>query len=352
MTPDQKFARWVKYTCAVFAILFVYFIFADMAVPLTPQSMATRIVTKVAPRLDGQIIQVNVRNNQTVHQGDILFELDPAQYQLAVEQAQLNLDKAIQDFQQLNVQIEASESDVKALLASARQKQREAKRMKRLFAHKSVSQKEQDDAVSAATVAQANLEAAQARLKELVVRRGEDKTENIQIRVAKNRLQQARLNLSYTRVRAKHDGVVTNLQLKNGSMAKAGSPVIALVDTHFDVIADFREKSLRNFPANSKALVTFDGEPGKVYPGVIGDVDAGVSSGQFDANGSLATPTTSNRWVRDAQRLRVHIRLDNPLVQHLAAGSRATVQLVPDNQLLTWLARGQIYFLSLLHYIY
>jgi multidrug resistance efflux pump len=354
MTPDQKFALWVKYACIIFVILFAYFLFADMSVPLTPQAMATHIVTKVAPRVSGQVIRVNVHNNQAVRQGDVLFEIDPALYQLAVEQAQLNLDKAIQDFQQLNASITAMRAKLKAQRIITQQKQREAKRLSQLFAHNGVSQQQLDDAVSSATAAEANLSAAKATLKELIVRRGSSDTENLEIRAARNRLKQAQLNLSYTRVKAEHSGIITNLQLTKGAAAQAGQPMVALVDTDLDIIADFREKSLHDFPVNSRVLVTFDGNPGRIYQGTVADIDAGVSNGQFNANGTLASPTTSNRWVRNAQRLRLHLKLihSDRYTRQLASGSRATVQLVPQRTVLAWLAWLQIKALGLLHYIY
>ena len=76
-----------------------------------------------------------------------------------------------------------------------------------------------------------------------------------------------------------------------------------------------------------------------------------MSAGQFDANGRLAAPVESDRWVRDAQRMRLHLELDD-LPSHLPAGARATVQLLPDNPLTAMLARAQIHLLSLLHYVY
>ncbi|MCQ8156438.1 HlyD family secretion protein, partial [Vibrio parahaemolyticus] len=80
-------------------------------------------------------------------------------------------------------------------------------------------------------------------------------------------------------------------------------PIISLVSEQADIIADFREKSLRNLNRDSRALVAFDSLPGEDFEARITSLDAGVSSGQYDADGRLATPTDSNRWVRDAQRL-------------------------------------------------
>lgn len=352
MTPDQKFARWIKYSSFVFVFVFAYFLVADLAMPLTPQAMATRVVTKVSPRVSGQISEIYVNNNQTVHKGDVLFQIDPAPYQLAVEQAQLNLERTMQSNDQLDASIVAAQADVTAAVIVSDQKTREYNRLNTLFHRNGTSQQLRDDAQSAATAAKANLAAARARLKELQVSRGNTDSSNVSIRVAQNQLDQATLNLSYTKVMAENDGVVTNLQLEAGTYAAAGSPLIALVDNQVDVIADFREKSLRHLNTESDALIAFDSKPGQVFEARVSSVDAGVSSGQFDANGLLASPTSSTRWVRDAQRMRLHLALRDEQLQKLPAGARATVQLLPENSVFKLLAKLQIRFLSALHYIY
>ncbi len=353
MTPDQKFARWIKYSCFVFVIVFAYFLLADLAMPVTPQAMATRVVTKVAPRVSGQIVTIHVHNNQAVKKGDLLFDIDPQQYQLAVDKAELNLANVKQNNAQLDASIAAARADVTASETTLAQKEREAKRLDTLFVRKGTSQQLRDDAVSAATSAKANLLASKARLQQLIVSRGDTSDDNINIRVAKNELAQAKLNLSYTNVVAENDGIVTNLQLQAGTYTTAGSPLIALVSDKVDVIADFREKSLRHFGVSSQALIAFDSKPGQVFAAQVSSVDAGVSDGQFDANGRLAAPTTSNRWVRDAQRMRLHVDLSQQeIASLLPAGSRASVQLIPDNAPFSWLAKLQIRFLSYLHYIY
>jgi multidrug resistance efflux pump len=352
MSPDQKFARLIKYAIALFILLFGYFVIADIAIPLTPQAMATRVVTKVSSRVSGQISHVYITNNQHVRQGDKLFQIDPAPYLLAVEKAQLALEQTFLANQQLDAEILAAKADVKSSEISAIQKQRDANHLDTLFAHSGTSKQQRDDAISTATVAQVNSMAATARLQQLIVRRGNLGNDNINVRVATNQLKQAQLNLSYTDVTAEKAGTITNLQLESGSYATAGTPLVALVDNNIDIIADFREKSLLNFGSHSHALVAFDGEPGKIFSASINSLDAGVSNGQFDANGRLAAPSESNRWVRDAQRMRLHLTISDTVQLHLPTGARATVQLVPNNIITAWLARGQIHLLSWLHFIY
>ncbi|MFC3032708.1 HlyD family secretion protein [Pseudoalteromonas fenneropenaei] len=352
MTPDQKFARWVKFACIGFAAVFAYFLVADLTMPMTPQAMATRVVTKVAPRINGQLAAVYVTNNQPVAKGELLFELDPTPFQLAVEQAELNVARVQQNNAQIDAAIVAAKAQVRAATIIAEQKQREATRLNTLYAQSGTSLQQRDDAQSAATAAQANVLSAQAKLQELEVNRGDLGESNVNLQVALNQLKQAKLNLSYTQVIAEHDGVVTNLQLEPGAYAAAGVPLIALVASDVDVIADFREKNLRHIASQTAALVAFDSKPGQVFTAKVSSLDAGVSNGQFDANGRLATPTESNRWVRDAQRMRLHLAIDDPQIQTLPAGARATVQLLPTNPLLNWLAHAQIRMLSTLHFIY
>lgn len=351
MTPDQQFSRWIKWSMAGFTALFAYFLMADLLMPLTPQAMATRVVTKLAPQVSGKVVEVAVHNNQQVKKGDLLFRLDPVPFELAVEQARLALEQAEQQNSELDAALNAANAELYAKETLASQKWREAERINALFQRRMVSLQQKDEADSALRSAQANLRASKAKLTQLEASRGLTGDDNLLQRQARNKLAQAELALAYSQVHADQDGTITNLQLKPGSIASAGNPLLALVSEQVDVIADFREKSLRHVGDQTRALVAFDGEPGQLYPARVSSLDAGVSAGQFDANGRLATPQESNRWVRDAQRMRLHLELET-MPPHLPAGARATVQLLPDNPLTAMLARAQIHLLSLLHYVY
>ncbi|MFT6927641.1 MAG: multidrug resistance efflux pump [Psychromonas sp.] len=352
MTSEQKFTLWIKYAMTIFVVIFAYFLLADFKIPLTPQAMVTRGVTKVVPRVNGTIVAINIKNNQRVEPGEVLFSIDSAPYQLALEKALLQVQLAKQANLQLDASLAAAKANLKAIVIVSRQKQQYVQRLDALFARHSVSEQQKDDAESAAVGEQANLLAAKARLKELQVSRGDVSDDNVKLRVAGNQLKQAELNLSYTQVRAQQGGIVTNLQLEVGAYATSGQPLLALVSSKAEVIADFREKSARYAVNGSPALITFDGNPGHLYKASVISTDAGVSVGQFAANGSLATPSVSTRWVRDAQRMRLHLVLNDAHSEIFPSGAKATVQLMPDSGVFAWLAKTQIGLLSLLHYIY
>ncbi|GAB2784177.1 HlyD family secretion protein [Halomonas shantousis] len=353
MTPDQRFARWVRLAIALFAVLFAYFVVADLFMPLTPQARAMRQVTQVAPELSGRVVEVDVSSNAHVEAGDVLFRLDPEPYRIAVEKADLALEEAAQQNARLDASLAAARADLTAARADAEELAQEQRRVKRLLQNNSISRQKYDQVVADYRAAEAAVEAAEASIHELEVQRGESGEDNLLVRQARNALANAQLNLRRTTVRAEHAGKVGNLQLEEGAYAQAGVPVMALVGEALDIVADFREKSLRHVDAGDSVRVSFDALPGAVFEARVVSIDAGVREGQQLANGQLTDIPTSDRWVRDAQRLRLHAALEETLPTSPASGARATVQLLPeDHPLIGWFARLQIRLVSLMHYIY
>ncbi len=96
----------------------------------------------------------------------------------------------------------------------------------------------------------------------------------------RNALDEAELNLGWTKVYAEADGTVSNLQLSPGFYASSGSAALALVNTRIDIVADFREKSLRHTHQGTDAAVVFDAFPGHVFRAHVTSSDAGILAGQ------------------------------------------------------------------------
>lgn len=353
MTPEQRFARWIRVAAVGFALLFAYFVVADLMMPLTPQARAMREITQVAPELGGRVVEVTVENHSQVKKGDLLFRLDPEPYRIAVEKAQLALEQVQRDNARLDASLAAARAELRAAGADARELARERERLQALIAGHTVSQQLLDQTVADYETATAKVEAARASVDELRVQRGETGPDNLQLRRARNNLADAELDLARTEVRAGRDAVVSNLQLEAGDYAAAGSPVLVLVGNELDITADFREKSLRDLQPGDLALVSFDASPGRIFAARATGIDAGVRDGQLPADGQLVDIPTSSRWVRDAQRLRLHLALETTPSRMPASGARATVQLIPsDHPIAAFFARLQIQLISLLHYVY
>ncbi|UXY10376.1 HlyD family secretion protein [Kosakonia sp. ML.JS2a] len=354
MTPEQKFARWVRVSIASFLLMFVYFIVADIWIPLTPDSTVMRVVTPVSARVSGYVAQVYVQNNSQVKKGDLLFELDPTPFRNQVEASEIALAQARLTNQQLDAQIVAAQASLKTAQITAQNDRVTFERYQNLGAMHNVSQSDLDKVRTTWQSSVQSVNSLNASIDELTIERGDrDDARNVTLQKYRNALQQSQLNLGWTQVRAQADGTVSNLQLTPGFYASAGSAALALVHDKTDIVADFREKSLRHTHVGTDAAVVFDALPGHVFKAHVTSSDAGVLAGQEAVNGELSEPQTSNRWVRDAQRMRIHVALDEPLPKTLPTGARATVQLYNSEGFFARIFSGlQIHLVSLLHYVY
>ncbi|MFG6666245.1 HlyD family secretion protein [Halomonas sp. HNIBRBA4712] len=353
MSPDQRFTRWVRVALATFALLFVYFLVADSFMPITPEARIMRPVTRIAPELSAPVVEVVVEDHQRVEKGDLLFRLDPEPYEIALEKAQLNVEQAGQENDRLQADLAAARASLTAARANASELNSERQRAESLIGRQSISRQQYEQRVAAANTADSDVRAAEAQITSLETQLGEEGDANLRLRQARNALSNAQLNLARTEIRAAEAGQVTNLQLQAGDYVQAGQPVLALVGIGADIIADFREKSLRHVHIGDEAKVVLDALPGHIFEGHVTALDAGVSEGQISANGQLADIPTSDRWVRDAQRLRLHVSLEHPLEAMPPSGARASVQLLPGEHPIAhpfaWL---QVHLISWLHYVY
>ena len=353
MTPDQTFAHWVKVALAAFVLLFIYFLVADSFMPMTPEARVIRPVTRIAPELSGPVSEVLVSDHQHVVKGDVLFQIDPVPFRLAVEQAALKREQAERENAQLQAELTSAQAELASAEATAAERRGELRRAETLVAQQSVSRQHYEQQVAAERTAQASVAAARAKIVSLEVQLGDVGESNLRLRQAENMLSQAQLDLARTQVRAAQAGSVANLQLEVGDYVQAGQPAVAVVADTVDIIADFREKSLRHVTPGDAARVVFDAWPGQVFDAQVRAMDAGVREGQIAADGQLADIPTTDRWVRDAQRMRVHLTLTQPIAHLLPSGARATVQLQPGDAALVkpfvWL---QAHLISWLHYVY
>ncbi|MGU5505051.1 HlyD family secretion protein, partial [Klebsiella pneumoniae] len=227
-------------------------------------------------------------------------------------------------------------------------------RYQRLSTMQNVSQSDLDKVRTTWQTSEQSVSALNAQIQNLLIQRGErDDKRNVTLQKYRNALEEAQLNLAWTKVRAETDGMVSNLQLNPGIYATAATAVLALVNNNTDIVADFREKSLRHTAVNTDAAVVFDALPGQVFPAHVTSSDAGILAGQEAVNGQLSQPEQSTRWVRDAQRMRIHVALDQPLDKPLPTGARATVQLYnSEGPFARTFAGLQIHLVSWLHYVY
>ena len=250
--------------------------------PWTRDGRVRAEVITIAPDVAGLVTEIAVRDNQWVNKGDLLLQIDPEHYEIAVHQA------------------EASVAARKATLAMRQQNARRRADIDSLV----VSRENREDASSAALAAEADLRQAQAQL------------------------ESARLNLKRTRVLAPVDGYVTNLSVFKGDYAAAGAPKLAVIDAHsFWVYGYFEETKLPHVRVGAAAEMRL--MSGQTLQGHVESIARGIYD-RDKPQSRQPTPDVNptSKWVRLAQRVPVRIALD-PLPEGLllAAGTTCTVVL-------------------------
>ena len=114
MTPDQRFRWIVRLALGMFVLMFAYFVVADTYMPMTPEARVMRPVVRIAPEVSGPVERVHVSNNDHVEAGDPLFRIDPAPFELALEQARLEREAASQQNATLSASIASAKRAARA----------------------------------------------------------------------------------------------------------------------------------------------------------------------------------------------------------------------------------------------
>ena len=336
-TAKPRPRTWPAILLIVLAVVaLVVVIWRVDTVPRTDDAYAYADTIGVSPEVSGKIVNLAVRDNQSVKQGDLLFEIDPRPYQYAVLRARAalaQLDAQIPLTQRsVNAQTfgaTAAKSAVARAQAAANQASDTLARMEPLIGKGYVSADDLDRARTAQRSALAELATTQAQAREaeaavssvdaLVAQRG----------VLEAEIASAQLNLEYATVRAPFDGRVVELRTQVGQFVSAQKPVFTLIDTrHWYVVANFRENELGNIRPGTRATVYLMSNTGIRFSGSVDSVGYGVDpqDGGATANG-LPDIQRSINWVHVAQRFPVKILIDNPDPRLFRLGTSAVAVL-------------------------
>jgi membrane fusion protein, multidrug efflux system len=288
--------------------------------PRTDDAIAEANVIGVTPRVSGPIVRLNVQDNQEVNQGDLLFEIDPADYQLQVDQATAalaSLDQQIEvarsQNENLKYQIKAAEAGVAEAKAQEKQAGDTLARLKPLLTKGFTTADDVDRAETAVKVAAASLANEEQQLNQARTTLSSLATLQAQRPGAVAALNLAKLNLSYCKVVAPFPGKIINLNLSVGAFATAGVPVFSLLDLrHWYVIANFREGELRHISKGSLVDVYLMSVPKRHFIGKVEGIGWAVqSTDEININSGVPSVPRELNWVHIAQRFPVRIEVEN-----------------------------------------
>lgn len=301
--------------------------------PRTDDATARANVVGIAPRVRGQIIKLRVQDNQAVRDGEVLFEIDPADYDLTLQKAKADLATLDQQIEvaraqdaELKFQVKEAEAGVERMKAELKQADDTLQRTKPLLADGFVQANDVDKAGTAKDVAAAALAAEEEKLNQARVALSTLATLIAQRRAAVAAVDLAALDLSYCKVVAPFPGRVVNLNISEGAYANAGMPVFSLLDTRsWYVIANFREAEVRHMAPGTETIVYLTAAPNRRFRGQVQGIGwAVVPEGEVDFPPS-GVPYVKRElnWVRVAQRFPVRIQVENPDTNLFRMGASA-----------------------------
>ena len=357
--PTKKGIKWVL---LVILLSLAWYLLADRYTPYTQQARVGAFVIPVASEVAGRVTRVNVRNNQDVKAGELLFEVDPQPYRIAVDRARADLESTRRQIGASTAGIAAAQANLRAAQANELKARQDNQRLEGLYREDpgtisvrllEVSRSTREQAVS--QVAAARAEVQRAREQE-----GGSDEDNAILRSAATALEKAELDLANTQIRARSSGLVTDLRTDVGQFAGAGSPVMTLIAIHdVWISADMTENNLGLVRLETPVAIVLDALPGEIFQGRVRSVGYGVSVGQPPAPGTLPSVQNSRDWLRPAQRFPVIIEFSQDSWARvresgaIRAGGQAEVMAFPtEGNPLNPLGRLFVGLMSWLSYVY
>lgn len=346
-------AKWIIALVVLVLLAGVFFVWHYYSIrESTDDAQIDGHIYPISARVSGTAIRVLHDDNDFVQKGELLVELDPKDYQVAVDRAKADLANAEANAVAAHVGVPlttttstnqlaaadaallSSQKEVQAAQARVQEAQAnytkvaaDLKRMEQLVQKDEVSRQQYDAAVAAASSAQATLDAANAAVasaqsREVQAKAQADATHTVpeQIKVTRARagaasaevqraqaaLEQAELNLQYTKIVAPVTGVLSKRNVETGQVVQAGQPLFSIVDLdNIWVTANFKETQLKSMHPGEKVDIGVDAY-GRSYKGTVASI-AGASGARF----SLLPPeNATGNYVKVVQRIPVRIEFD------------------------------------------
>ncbi len=268
-------------------------------------------LVSISANVSGPVVAVAAHENERVKAGQLLFRIDPAPFQAAVDEAAAQLASARTDVASLRAHYRQGQAELQSARDKLTYAVREAARQKELVAQGISSQAQYDQAVLAQQTAQQGIETSKQQIASIAASLAGSVDTPIErqpsVQRAEAALERARLDLGYTVIRAPQDGIVTKVnQLQVGDYVSASKPVFTLASTRIWVEANFKESQLDHMRPGQHATFKIDAFPDLHLTGHL----ASFSPGTGSSFALLPPENATGNWVKVVQRLPVEFDID------------------------------------------
>ena len=302
----------------------LYYYLANKNIEDTDDAFTDGRAIQIAPQIAGQVVSLDVTDNQFVRKGDALIHIDPRQYINTRDQDQALVDTANAQLagQKLSAEVakknfpaalQAAQANLEAAKASLVQRQADFARQKSL-PKQATTQQDVDAATSNLQNAQAQVLLMQSRVVQAEPVQQQIGESEAQVRQFAGQgeqnqaqLDQANLNLSYTVVRAPQDGWITRRNVEKGNYVTAGQQIFNIVSPDVWVTANFKETQLNLMRPGQSVKITVDAYPDLRLRGHVDSIQLGSGS-RFSA---FPAENATGNFVKIVQRVPVKIVIDS-----------------------------------------
>ncbi len=273
-------------TAIIFLIFGIYFTIHSIFYQSTDDAFVEGHIVSIAPRVEGPVLKLLIDDNQLVKKGDLLLEIDPKDYEVKLQQAKAKLEEAKASLVRTENQVTKSLSDLEFA-------QNDYERYSKMFEKGIASKQDYDSSLNKLTSAQSGSNAAKAMYDEI----------SASIKRLEAEVEQDELNLSYTKIYAPEEGLITNRSVEQGNYVQVAQPMFAIVPEKMWVVANFKETQLANMKPGQPVEIKVDTYRGKKFQGKVDSIQR--ASG---AKASLFPPENAvGSYVKIVQRVPVKI---------------------------------------------
>jgi membrane fusion protein (multidrug efflux system) len=300
-------------------------------------------IVTISPKISGYVKTLNITDNQHVKAGDILLEIDDADYITRRDHAQAALDaaEAAAEGAQKNAEttdisapsnLDAAQAQVAAAEANWEKSVDDLKRMQRL-SNEARSQEQLEQAVATEKSMHSDLENAQAKLRSAetapkAIAQAQANSDQLlaQVKQAQADLAQADIDLGNTKIIAPADGRITKRNVEQGNYIQQGQALTSLVSDNLWITANFKETQLSHMHPGQPVTVRIDAYPDMTFKGKVDSIQSGT--GTFFS--AFPPENATGNFVKIVQRVPVKIIFDEKVDPSLAIGPGMSVDPVVD----------------------
>lgn len=266
-------------------------------------------IVPVSAKVSGTVARVLVGDNQFVKQGDLLLEIDERDYRLQIEQAAAGVGVAENETGGEQMKVEGARAALQSARARFDQAVIDQDRATKLYSRDVLPKEQLDRTTTARRVGEAQLKEAAETLKRAQVEAGlSTKTgSKAKILQRKAQLDEAELQLSYTKIYAPRDGYITRKSVEAGVNIQAGQLLMALVPLQEAwITANYKERQITYLKPGQKVKFSVDAYPGRTFNGTVDSIMAGTGA----AFSLLPPENATGNYVKVVQRVPVKITID------------------------------------------